>query len=87
MIDINTVVTILGVFIANAAIILPLFLWNRSEARNDIRHMDMKLETNAKEIKNEIGLFHQQMLEEHKDFHGRLCTIEERYLKFKMGEK
>ena len=40
-----------------------LFFWNRSESRNDFRHTDAIL--NA--IKDEI-----------KDFHGRLCAIEEK---------
>ena len=41
----TAVITILGVFIANAAMILPLFLWVRAELRADIRHMDAKLES------------------------------------------
>ncbi len=40
-----------------------LMLWFRAESRNDWRHMDTKLEA-----------IHQEM----KDFHGRLCAIEER---------
>jgi len=40
-----------------------LFLWIRSESRSDYRHTDSIL--NA--IKDEM-----------KDFHGRLCAIEER---------
>lgn len=53
----GAIITILGVFLANAAIIISLFVWNRSESRNDNRQIvDMFLS-----IKNEI-----------KDFHGRL---------------
>jgi hypothetical protein len=40
-----------------------LFFWNRSESRSDMRHMMAVIEGMQKEIK---------------DFHGRLCTIEER---------
>ena len=40
-----------------------LIMWFRAESRNDWRHMDAKLEA-----------IHQEM----KDFHGRLCAIEER---------
>jgi hypothetical protein len=36
-------VTVLGMFLANGALIIPLFLWNRAESRADIRHMDSKL--------------------------------------------
>ena len=40
-----------------------LVLWFRSESRNDWRHMDTQLRAIQEEIK---------------DFHGRLCSIEER---------
>lgn len=47
-----------------------LFIWNRTESRTDIRHMDMKLDSN----RNLIIAIHDEI----KDFHGRLCAIEER---------
>lgn len=40
-----------------------LFAWNRAESRSDTRHMLSLIEA----IKDEM-----------KDFHGRLCSIEER---------
>lgn len=43
--------------------IVGLFLWNRSESREDIRMMMSVIDA----IKDEM-----------KDFHGRLCAIEER---------
>jgi len=51
-----------------------LFIWNRTENRSDMRHMDAKLESN----RNLIIAFHEAIKEEIKDFHGRLCAIEER---------
>jgi hypothetical protein len=50
----------------NLAFILPLWLWNRSESRADIRRCEDLILTIHAEIK---------------DFHGRLCAIEERYRK------
>ena len=47
-----------------------LFFWNRSESRSDIRHMDAKLDA----TRNLIAAIHEEM----KDFHGRLCAIEEK---------
>lgn len=47
-----------------------LFFWNRAESRTDIRHMDTKLDSN-REL---IAAIHLEM----KDFHGRLCALEER---------
>ena len=54
---------ILSLFLANAALIA----WFRSESRSDWRHMDAKLDAYMKGIQEEI-----------KDFHGRLCAIEEK---------
>jgi hypothetical protein len=61
--------------------VIGLFFWNRTESRSDIRHMDAKLESNRnlvdamhKETKSMIDAIHQEM----KDFHARLCVIEER---------
>lgn len=72
--DLNTTVipliTILGVFIANGALILPLFLWVRAEARADSRHTDDKLESTRELVR--------AIYEESKSFHTRLCAIEER---------
>ena len=42
---------------------IGLFFWNRSESRTDMRHMMAVIDGIQKEMK---------------DFHGRLCAIEER---------
>jgi hypothetical protein len=56
----------------NVAWILPFFVWSRSEARADARHTDARIEAIQQEIK---------------DFHGRLCAIEERRNRILMGER
>lgn len=68
-----------------------MFLWTRAEARNDARHMDTnarhmdaKLDANRELIRavhEESKNIQISILHEIKDFHGRLCTIEERRLK------
>lgn len=68
--EITAILTILGVFIANAAMIIPLFLWVRSESRADSRHTDSKLES-TREL---VRAIHSEM----RDFHDRLCAIEEK---------
>lgn len=60
--------TVLGVFIANSAMIIPLFLWVRSESRADARHTDAKLES-TREL---VRAIHDEV----KDFHNRLASIE-----------
>jgi len=54
---------VLTLFLANAGLII----WFRAESRSDWRHMDAKLDAFMKDVQ-----------EERKDFHGRLCAIEER---------
>lgn len=56
-------------FIIFAVSTLGMFFWNRSEGRADIRHMDAKLES-TREL---VRAIHDEM----KDFHARLCKIEE----------
>ena len=50
--------------------IVGLFFWNRSESRSDMRHMDTKLESTRELVR--------AIYDESKDFHARLCAIEER---------
>lgn len=61
---------ILGMMFGNLAVILPLWLWNRAEARSDSRHMDLKIDA-IRELTHAIHL-------EMKDFHNRMCLIEEK---------
>lgn len=61
---------ILALILGNSAFIVPLFLWNRAESRQDIRHMDSKLES-TREL---VRAIHDEM----KDFHNRLCVIEQK---------
>jgi hypothetical protein len=54
---------VLAIILGNAGVFLPIFFWLRSEANADRR-----------DIVNILL----EMKEEMKDFHGRLCAIEER---------
>lgn len=54
---------VLAIVLGNIAIVAPLFFWNRSESNSDRR-----------DIMNLIQSIHDEM----KDFHGRLCSIEEK---------
>jgi len=60
-------VQVLTLILGNAALIIPLFMWNRTESRADYRHLENGVNAQLKAI-------HEEM----KDFHGRLCAIEER---------
>jgi len=54
-------------FIILVATISGLFLWCRSESRNDYRELERWTKDMLSSIQAEI-----------KDFHGRLCALEER---------
>jgi len=65
---------VFALIVGNMGLILPLWLWNRAESRNDNRHMDAKIEAHQKQIIELISAIKDEM----KDFHGRLCAIEEK---------
>ncbi len=69
--------TVFTLILGNSALIIPLFLWNRSESRADIRHMDNRLDAYMSGIREDIKAIHEEM----KDFHSRLCSIEQRIRK------
>lgn len=48
--------------------VFGLFIWNRTESRADIRHMDIKLEGQ----RNLMNAIHDEM----KDFHRQLIDIQ-----------
>jgi hypothetical protein len=52
-----------------------LFAWNRAEANSDRRGAASCRASDRKDILTLIGNIQDEM----KDFHGRLCAIEERY--------
>jgi hypothetical protein len=47
--------------------VFGVWMWSRAESRADMRHSDSKIDGLVKAIQDEM-----------KDFHGRLCAIEER---------
>lgn len=60
--------------LACLATVTGLFFWNRSESRNDARHMENMIKSNSEMIR----CIHNEILAEMKDFHGRLCALEEK---------
>lgn len=80
-IDIQSLIQVVSVFIANAGLII----WFRSESRSDWRHMDNKVDSLRIETDNKIqalrietGAILKAIHEEIKDFHAKLCVIAER---------
>jgi len=79
---------VLGIVLGNAAWTLPMFFWNRAEARADARKQDQETKELRRELigvmrelKEDGRIFREQWAQESKDFHGRLCSIEEKRIK------
>ena len=51
---------VFALILGNAAFIIPMFLWNRSESRADYRHLEASVNAQLSGIREEM-----------KDFHGR----------------
>lgn len=59
---------------------IGLILWSTRQARTDFLHLDRKLEENRKETTQIVKAIHEEVKaiqEEMRDFHSRLCAIEE----------
>lgn len=69
-----TWIQVLVIAFGNIAWMLPIFFWVRAESRADARKSD----NDNKELRRELIDVMREMKEECKDFHGRLCAIEER---------
>lgn len=61
---------IYALILLKSVLIIFFILWNRSESRADIRHMDLKLEAKRELVR--------AIHEEIKDFHRRLLEVEKR---------
>lgn len=65
---------VVSIVLGNVTWILPLFLWVRTESRNDWRKSDQE----NKELRRDMIDIMRSIDQEMKDFHGRLCSLEER---------
>ena len=75
--DSTTLFTILGFTVGSSLMVIiamfSIFLWLRSEASDDRRNLESKIDENARETRGLIEAIRLEI----KDFHGRLCAIEE----------
>jgi hypothetical protein len=53
-----------------------LFFWNRSESRSDYRELSASTTAQIEAIRSDMKGFHDDIMAETRDFHGRLCAIE-----------
>ena len=79
------VLAIIGSNVAIFGVLTSLIVWMRGESRADFRALDTKIDANRAEtnaridaLKSETHALINGIQAEMKDFHGRLCAIEER---------
>lgn len=69
--------------------IAGLFLWNRTEARNDNRSLEQKMQNLEQKMHADMSQLEQKLelkmdsvikvlQDSMRDFHGRLCSLEEK---------
>ena len=73
-----TWVQVLTIVLANFGLCVTLFLWVRKEANADRNELSSSISLGTSSLKNEMKEFREMWARETKDFHGRLCMIEER---------
>ena len=79
--DLTTLIAVLGSTFTILAVMISLFLWIRSEANNDRRdmyHIQREDRKDLLQITRNIEITMQAIQNEMKDFHNRLCMIEEK---------
>lgn len=80
----SLVIAIVGSTVTIVGAMLALFLWVRSEANTDRKNISDIQREDRKEllqISRNLELAVSAIQQEMKDFHGRLCAIEERKVK------
>lgn len=68
-------IQVLTIIFANFSLCLTLFLWLRKEANADRK----ELAAGTLESRKEMLEFRKMWALESKEFHGRLCSIEEKF--------
>ena len=76
--DLGFIIAVVGTGMAFMAAMIAMFLWNRAESRTDRLDLQNEIRMTRDVIQAEMKDFHDQM----KGFHGRLCTLEERFINF-----
>lgn len=76
--NLGLIIAIVSCGFALVGCMICLFLWNRGEANNDRRKLDADMKNLYSACHSETNAILKMVHEEIKDFHTRLCVIEER---------
>jgi hypothetical protein len=81
-----TWIQVLTVILANVGLCFTLFLWVRKEANADRKELSSSISSGITEARKEMVEFRKMWAQETKEFHGRLCSIEEKYKTIKTSK-
>ena len=76
--DVTVILTGLGTVVAVASVNIGLIAWLRA----DMKMFEIEMKTDMKEFKAEIRGWKDEIQKESRDFHARLCVIEETRLSY-----
>lgn len=79
--DMATLIAVIGSTFTILAVMISLFLWLRTEANADRRHIQDVQREDRKDllqISRSLEITMQAIQQEMKDFHNRLCSIQEK---------
>lgn len=71
-------IQVLTIVLANIGWCTTMFLWLRKEANADRKELATSINSGLTESRKEMAEFRKMWAEESREFHGRLCQIEER---------
>ena len=71
--DLGIIIAIVGSAVAIVGVMIALFLWSRGESNSDQRHFDNE----SKQLRRDLVDVMRSIESEFRDFHARLCVIEE----------
>lgn len=73
-----TWIQVLTIVFANIGWTTTMFLWLRKEANADRKELAASINSGLTESRKEMAEFRKMWAQESREFHGRLCQIEER---------
>lgn len=71
-------IQVLTIVLANIGWATTMFLWLRKEANADRKELSAGIANSSAEFRKDMNEFRKMWAQETKDFHGRLCVIEEK---------
>ena len=76
--DITVILTGVGTILAIVGSNIALISWLRADMKSFENKIETKIDTFTNDFRKEMASYKAEIAKEMKDFHGRMCAIEER---------